>query len=366
VLKKNDVIGFYRFVVDSNNHPPVGCQDIPENSINWVIPDFGIGSGGHLNIFRFILQLERLGFKNRICIVGHHQHRTAEGARTLIREHFFPVEAEVVLGMEHLPPAWYTFATSWITAYHVRSLSNTVRKLYFVQDFEPYFYAHGSEYEFAEETYKFGFLGVTAGSWLSKKLSTEYGMTTIDVGFSFDKDLYKQSVRREPHIRRVFCYCRPPTVRRGFETAMLALDIVGRKLPDVKFIFAGWDMSGYEFPHEHLNAGILSLTELPDLYSQCDAALVLSFTNLSLLPLELMACGCVVVSNDGKNTEWLLNQGNSMLCRSTPENLANGLIELLETRDYRETLAKNAKEFARTTSWEVEARKLADFLVENR
>jgi len=253
-------------------------------------------------------------------------------------------------------------ATSWITAYALRGVSKTHKKIYFVQDFEPEFYARGSEYDFAEQTYKFGFIGVCAGNWLSTMLNTTYGMKTFSLGFSFDRELYHQTPRRDSGTRRVFCYCRPPTTRRGLETALLALDLVGQKLPDVEFIFAGWDMSNYHFPHAYFNAGVLPLTELPDLYSQCDVALVLSFTNLSLLPLELMSCGCVVVSNRGPNTEWLLNDDNSVLSKSDPYSMSTSIVKVLEDNEFRMTLAEKAKEFARSTDWDSEGRRLVETL----
>ena len=358
---KTDVIGFYDFVLTHDaGKLPVTSTVVKPMTVNWFIPDFGIGSGGHLNIFRFISMLEKRGYKNTICIVGTNKQESPEKARESICKNFFELEAEVVFDVENISPAYYSFATSWITAYALRGFGKTIHKLYFVQDFEPAFYSHGSEYDFAEETYKFGFHGICAGNWLSTKLSSEYGMKCEAVGFSFDRNLYQQTLRREPKKLRVFCYCRPPTVRRGWESAMLALSLVGQRLPDVEFIFAGWDMNNYYFPYPHLDAGVCSLKELPDLYSQCDAALVFSFTNLSLLPLELMACGCIVVSNRAPNTEWLLNDENSVMpSSSSPRSIADAIIDVLENTQKRTELSRAAKDFASLTSWEAEGEKMA-------
>ncbi|MGQ5711029.1 glycosyltransferase family 4 protein [Desulforudis sp. DRI-14] len=363
MLRKIDVIGFYDFVLTEDAgmlQPDSGT--VEHKTINWLIPDFGIGSGGHLNIFRYIFLLEKKGYKNTICLVGNHRHASQNQARVLIAKHFFPLQADIVFGVENLPAASFSFATSWITAYALKGFGATLHKLYFVQDFEPAFYAYGSEYDFAEETYKFGFRGVCAGDWLAKMLEANYGMQCHSLGFSFDRNLYRQTPRRDPNIRRVFCYCRPPTPRRGLETALLALNLVGQRLPDVEFIFAGWDMGDYYFPHKHLNAGVLSLEELPVLYSQCDVGLVISFTNLSLLPLELMACGCVVVSNRGPNTEWLLNDSNSVLVESSPRAIADAIVRVLEDTRLRVELADRAKSFAYSTSWETECDRLVKIL----
>lgn len=363
LFNKRDVIGFYDFI----SFQDVGLAEslnstASKNTINWLIPDFGIGSGGHLNIFRFIKMLERNGYKNNICLVGSHRHSTPEKAKMLINEHFFKMDAEVFFGIESLPEAEFSFATGWTTAYYLRAFKRTLHKLYFVQDFEPAFYAGGSEYAFAEQTYKFGFTGVCAGGWLATKLNQDYGMQTHAISFSYDRELYFPHPIAGDSKKKVFCYFRPPTIRRGLETALIALDRVATQNPGVEFIFAGWDMNDFKFDHPFQNAGLLSLEELPAIYSKCDLALVLSYTNLSLLPLEIMACGCVVVSNEGPNVEWLLNNDNAQLTSSDPVEMADKICELLHNPDKVAQLRKNGIEFAKGTSWDEEGHKLLNIL----
>lgn len=365
IFNKRDVIGFYDFLTFKD--AGVLQEIIPmdrKNVVNWLIPDFGIGSGGHLNIFRFISMLENLGYKNNICLVGDHRHSSESKAKDLINEHFFELKADIYFGIEDLPEAEFSFATGWTTAYFLRAFSKTYHKLYFVQDFEPSFYAGGSEYAFAEETYKFGFIGVCAGDWLANKLKNEYGMTTHSVSFSYDRDLYYPRNLQVTNKKKIFCYFRPPTIRRGLETALIALDLVAKEYPGVEFIFAGWDMNDFKFEHEFENAGLLSLEELPDIYSQCDIALVLSFTNLSLLPLEIMACGCVVVSNEGENVEWLLNDNNAKLSSPNPVIIAENIIQLLRDDGKLNELRSKGIDFANSTNWNDEGKKLASYLEE--
>lgn len=354
---KIDVIGFYDFVLSrpfrsARNDPP------ERNTVHWVIPDFGIGSGGHLNIFRFIYFLEQRGFKCSIAIVNGSQYETAAQARATIREHFFPLAAEVYIGREGWPPAWITVATEWRTAYAVRDYQSTMHRCYFVQDFETAFFSPGSEFVFAEQTYRMGFTGIVFGGWLYRLLTDKYGMDCIELGFSYDKSLYRRYPRREPGKKHVFFYARPPTVRRGLELGLLALREVHAAVPDAAFILAGWDMSGYELPFPFLNAGVVPISELADLYSQCDVALVLSFSNVSLLPVELMACGCVVVSNSGPNVQWLLNSSNSRVVAPTVEAVSGAIVDLLSDAGERRALAERAVGFASGTSWEAEGLKV--------
>lgn len=362
LLSKRRVIESYDFV----RSRPVGCAiragSVQPTTVNWVVPPWGFGSGGHLNIFRFVHYLEQEGFDCRIIVVGEPQPLSSEQARKQINDWFFPLKGQVCLGIDSAPPAHITIATSWTTAYYVRAFQSTVHRCYFVQDFEPYFYAAGAEYAWSEETYRFGFFGITAGTWLKEKLAAEYGMRTEAFSFSFDSHLYVRQKRREPEKRRVFFYARPPTERRAFQMGMLVLDEVTRRIPDVEVVFAGWDISDYYIPYKHMNCGVVGLEKLPDLYSQCDVALVLSFTNLSLLPLELMACGTPVVSNRAPCTEWLLNDNNARLAAPTVEALSEALCAVLEEPEEASRLRDGGFATTAATNWHMEACKVGNML----
>src|SRR5258708_20031427 len=78
IFAKSDVLAFYDFV----RLPPVvsglNPGEAANNTINWVVPPFGKGSGGHLNIFRFVSNLEKMGFKCRIILFGTPQPASPE------------------------------------------------------------------------------------------------------------------------------------------------------------------------------------------------------------------------------------------------------------------------------------------------
>jgi O-antigen biosynthesis protein len=85
-----------------------------------------------------------------------------------------------------------------------------------------------------------------------------------------------------------------------------------------------------------------------------------------LLPLELMACGCPVVSNRGPNTEWLLNDANAMLVDATPAALADGILRVLQDDELHRRLSVSGKEFAQASNWKTEAEKVIGALEELR
>jgi len=71
-----------------------------------------------------------------------------------------------------------------------------------------------------------------------------------------------------------------------------------------------------------------------------------------------MACGCPVVSNKGKNVEWLLSDSNSILAEPTVENLSQAILNLLNDDEKRNKLIEDGIKYSEATSWEVEAGKM--------
>ena len=361
-----DIQAFYDFIMDDDRIEFAGGeQELLEKEehllLNWVIPEMGIGSGGHMNIFRFVQGLQRMGVKNRVYVFRASALDSDEKLREFLQCHYDldTDQIEVYHTTEYMKPAHAVIATAWQTAYFVRNFHKTGSGFYFVQDFEPYFYAVGSEYTFAENTYKFGLRGLTAGDWLKEKLRAEYGMTAESFGFSYDKSLYHAGTKRD-EVKRLFFYARPVTPRRAFELGLLALAEVARQIPEVEVIFAGWDVSGYHIPFTHLNAGSVRLEELTDLYAQCDMCLVLSNTNLSLLPLEVMASNSVAVCTKGANSTWLVNETNCIMVDFDPASIAQTLIYFLEHRNELKRIRDNGRTFAQGTSWEKEVQKVYD------
>lgn len=71
--------------------------------------------------------------------------------------------------------------------------------------------------------------------------------------------------------------------------------------------------------------GTVTPAQLNDLYNQCAAGLALSFTNVSLVPEEMLAAGCVPVVNDAADTRLVLDNPYTAWARPTPVSLAEAL-----------------------------------------
>jgi glycosyltransferase involved in cell wall biosynthesis len=323
-------------------------------TIHWVVPPAGIGSGGHLNIFRFVRHLESKGHTCRVFYYDPNNSHTQEEADVVIK-HFPAMKASVVVSLDGVEDCDAVFATSWQTAYPVFNLKTRARKFYFVQDFEPYFYPTSSESVLAENTYRFGLHGITAGRWLTEKLGADYGMKCdyYDFGSDYSRYHFTNTEKR----KGVFFYARPVTPRRGFELGVLALELFHKKHPEYEIHLAGWDIGEYKLGFPFVNHGIMKLSELDGLYNECAAALVISLTNMSLLPLELLAAGCVPVVNDGPNNRLVSDNPAIAYAPMSPRAMADALCEIVEREDQVE-YARKASAGVQGLSWEVSGDKL--------
>lgn len=321
--------------------------------INWLIsPVGGKGSGGLTNIFRTIFQLETWGHQHRVYVLGR-TGNSAEVETELARKYYFPIRSRLEIFSGKTADSDALIATDWSSAYTARGLANTARKFYFVQDLEYLFHPEGSFSEFAKETYRWGFHGITLGNWIAQVLHSQFGMECGPFGFSYDREIYStHGDRRFPDgKRRVLFYARPATERRGFELGLLALSLVARQMPDVEFVLVGYSPTSMRLPFPAYVPGILAPLDLAALYRSCTVALVLSHTNVSLLPLELMACGCPVVSNTGPNVEWLLKEETTQLAAPTPWALADAILLMLQDENLRARKVEAGLSFAKRTDW---------------
>jgi glycosyltransferase involved in cell wall biosynthesis len=319
----------------------------PPFTLNWVIPPMGPVSGGHADIFRAICYLEKQGHTCRIYFYDAlKQHRLADIKKNL--NSYAPIKSELFYNAKEMAAADAIIATNWFSAYPVYNYKGSAKKFYFVQDFEPFFEPVGSYSTFAANTYKFGFHGITLGEWLSKKLSKEYGMKCDFIQMGTDVSEYKFTNTEKR--KKILYYARPVTPRRGFELGSLALSIFNKKHPEYEIHCLGWDLSRYDLPFPFVNRGILNAKELNELYNECAAGLVLSFTNMSLLPLELMASGCIPVLNDAEHTRMVPFADQLAYSDPSPNALAKALSDVV-TDSKLPKRAQAASEYAQKFQW---------------
>jgi glycosyltransferase involved in cell wall biosynthesis len=348
--------------------PPSPRTVDPEHLvINWVILPFGRGAGGHMTIFRTIHFLERLGHRCRVYITdGQGMPPEPMRLQAMVHEWFLPIQAPVRhLGDdEELEPADIVMATAWPTAYRVQASASAPVKAYFIQDYEPAFFAAGAEWQLAENTYRFGFFGLTAGPWLEELMRSKYGMHARSFQLAVDHDVYYPDPALRGGQRKVFAYMRPHTPRRGFELVALALKLVKDRFPEVEIHLAGAELPPNSLPFKFVGHGVLDFNGLRRVFSSSDVAICLSFTNYSLLPQELAACGCPVVDIDVESTRAAYPEGAVVLAPPTVEGVAQEVCRLLEDEPLRQRQIAAGFQYVRALSWEQAAVQAAEALRE--
>lgn len=342
---------------------PVPLEKNTKMVINWIVPNFLPGSGGHMTIFRMIHFLEKFGHTNKIYLFDGGttgiSYLDAKVAKKCIETHFISLRANVYIGENNIEESDVLCATSWQTAYILYKHHKTKQKFYFVQDYEPDFYPMSSERIFTEQTYKMGFKCITAGPWLFKKMSEVYGNKADFFWLAYDKKIYgpRTDIRRADD--EIIFYGRYVTPRRGFELGIAALDIVKKKRPNVKIGIFGWELDKRRLPFAYKNYGVLTHKELAKLYARSTIGLVFSMTNYSLIPQEMMACGLPLVEYKGSNTNEILKDNETiLLAEPNPYYVAEKILELIDNPEKRTNLTHNAQAWVSQFDWEKSARKV--------
>lgn len=361
-VAKIDVLEAYSFVhkdFDINYVKKKGKKKL----INWYLNDMGASGGGDINIFRFINKFAKYGYRNNVYITYGSRFETDEDLTKFVIDNFGQVSAAFHISTGVIEESEYSFATEWRTAYFLNQIKKTKHKLYFVQDFEPYFFARGSEYYFAENTYKMGFTAITAGHWLKEKLEKDYSMKTKAYRFASNREVFFNIEGIECKKNKIFFYARPATTRRCFETGLIAMKVLTEMRPEVEVVLAGWDLSSWKIDFPHTDLGIMPLDKLNDELNTCNLGLILSATNVSLMPADLMLTGCIPVVNRGSNNSWLVKDGvNSLVVDNDPIRIAKDISELLDNDKLQEKLREGGKNYISMIKMDEEFQSVLQFI----
>lgn len=311
---------------------------------NWYIPPFeNAFYGGIMTILRFAEYLHRTQrIRQRFLVCGHCDREKI--GRQIVQAFPGLADSEVLLldsqdAIARIPPADYSVATLWTTAYVLLTVRNTALKFYFIQDWEPLFYPAGSTYAQAQLTYDFGFYGIANTRTLRLDYEREHNGRATHFAPQVDPAVFHGTPLRDVGgPKRLFFYGRPGHPRNGFELAVAAIRQVKERLGDrVQILCAGapWDPRRYGLDGMVESLGVLKYHETADLYRSCHIGFSMMMTrHPSYLPFEFMACGGLFVSNDNRANHWLLADGkNCLLAPASAPAIAERLVHAVEEYD---------------------------------
>jgi glycosyltransferase involved in cell wall biosynthesis len=357
----------------SRRYAAVAVEANPQDTpliLSWIITEPPPGSGGHTDIFRMINLLADFGHQINAYIVPR-RRLTAKGdleIRDYIRRHFVDLEGSVFKWTGGpMVESDAVLLTHWTTAYKIRDIPTAAKVFYFVQDWEPFFNPMGVHYLRAEQTYKMGFSCITLGQWLTDHLRALYDADADYFDLAVDHSIYYPRPVEKPERPRVCFYARPSTPRRLFPMGIEALTLVNQRRPDVEIVLYGSSESDLRrqgrIPFPYTNLGILKENELAELFSSADVGVVLSSTNCSLVPPEMMACKCAVVDLNRETVRGVLeNEVNALLAEPTPEAIADAVVRLLGDEVLRQRLIDTAYQQVKQRSWAKSARRVEEIL----
>jgi glycosyltransferase involved in cell wall biosynthesis len=322
-----------------------------------VIPPFSRGSGGHNSILQIMWRLEQAGHTVSYWIEDAHGLMggvRAARIRRDMQEWFAPVAGPVFKGFDDWYGADVAVATGWQTAHSVMLLAGCRARAYLVHDHESEFYPTSVESLWAEATYGLGMHAICGSPWLADIVSSRYGGTTSLFQFGVDHDVYSpRPVARASDV--VAFYGRAVTARRAVPLALMALQELVAARPGLRVLSFGSDVPlKAPFPHEHL--GVLSHDGLASLFSGATVGVVLSMTNYSLIPQEMMACGLPCVDLAGVSAEGVFGvDGPVALSEPDPVALASVISRLLDSSEERAARSAAGLSFVRGRTWDISA-----------
>ena len=301
----------------------------------WVLPSLIEGSGGHRTILQNVQYLIRKGYECDVYVEDKGEVKNSEELRRQAETLFGKHDCRFILGYDIQGEYDIIFATAWFTAKVVRDCNSKAVKAYFIQDFEALFNPMGDGYILACNSYGYGLKPVTIGRWLSHKMQTEYRTPSRYFDFCADRRIYRPLPEAKKEHAICFVY-QPDKPRRCSVLGIEALGIVKFLRPDVKIYLYGSNIKGNVW-FEHENLGIIPLEKCNALYNKCEVGLCISSSNPSRIPFEMMAAGLPVVDLYMENNFYDMPNEGVRLAHTTPESIAQALIEIL---DHPETAAE--------------------------
>lgn len=328
---------------------PSGELELAHLNIAFIVPKPIKGSGGHRNFYRAIKYLHEFGHDMTVYYTQTSEH--ADVVKQKVSDWFYD--------MTDIPYICYDgtlgyhdvcVATWWETVYLVKKNIEKVKfPFYYVQDFEPAFYPVCSNYILAENSYKQGFSHICSGKWCRDFLQEKYHAEAEYFQFPVDTSIYHTGVKRTKKELNIIFFAKPDLDRRCFELGILALQQVKELVPEVEiFLFGSNYVNAKDVPFEAERLGLLpTLEDLASLYRNADLGIVFSTTNPSLVPYEMLSCGCAVadLDLDGALSKYGDMEDNVFLCSPEPDIMARQIRDILADKAEMHRRAEHGRQW---------------------
>lgn len=329
------------------------CED--ENNKNkkgivaWLVPGLLKGSGGHRTIFQNINTLIKEGYKCDVYIEADSSILPTT-LKNQVNSFYGNCDADMFAGWETTKEYDVVVATSFNTVPSVMK-TNCQKKLYFVQDYEPWFFSMGDYYIEAENSYKNDINVISIGKWLSAKMRSEFNLNAAYFNFCADLTVYKKlkDVKKEHAICLIF---QPAKPRRCDRLALKALQIVKEIDPTLKIYLYGSQQTTIK-NLDCTQLGIIPIEQCNELYNKCEVGICMSASNPSRIPFEMMSAGLPVVELYRENNLYDFPNDGCLLAEPTAEAVANAILTILRDKKLQEKMSKAGQKYMKDYPLEI-------------
>ncbi|MFC1856751.1 glycosyltransferase family 4 protein [Thermodesulfobacteriota bacterium] len=262
-------------------------------------------------------------------------------------------------------------ATHWLTAYYLLAYQRQFDyKMYFVQDFEPYFYPMGDLYLLAQNTYKLGLHMVSLGPWNKTKIEetiSEGRTDVVDFPVAIDQyEIHDRKISVDNEIR-LAVYVKSKSKRAPtliFEQLKYLngkLSALGYRL---KIYVFGMETHMIERLPMGIKLGRLSHQRLMQVYKTCHFGLVASLTNISLVNYEMIASGLPVIDYCEGSAPSFFKKDEMIFIESSISSLYEKVVYYVKNQGELNEMLKRAQKkiLKNQLDWEKTARSFADLL----
>lgn len=364
--KQNLYKNYINSILDVVDFTPI-VNEIPDKvkTITFVIPGMPAYSGGHTSILRLGSELSKNGY------IVNYVSFTPQSIEDMKKNAVINLEnykGEFIEYTGNDMKSDVVIATSWDSVYFARKMNGY--KMYFVQDYEPYFHLYGECYLMAKKTYELGFHIVSLGQWNKYMIETECDTNSIvdyitfpyeggeyyDKGRDFDgyKDkrefnmavYIKDTGKRAPYLIQYLL----KRLKEDFEKEDLKLNI-------------NYFGESTDFKCDAgENLGKMGKKELLELYSSSDFGMVGSLTNISLVPYEMLATGLPIIEFKEGTFNYFFPDDSAIVTSFDYNELYSKVKAAIENPNILKEINKTAKDYLSTLSWSETGNQFNDIL----
>ena len=304
-------------------------------SITFVIPGMPAFSGGHTSILRLGTELSKRGYdvgyvsfapQNIEDMKKNAEINLTNYKGNILGDDVTKVKSDIVI------------ATSWESVYYSRKISGY--KMYFIQDYEPYFNLYGewNKHMIEKECNPNSQLEYITFPYEGKEyFAQERNFDSYKDKKEFNFAVYIKDVgKRAPYLIQYLL----TKLKNDFSKEGITLNIkyYGE---DKNFKCEGGE-----------NIGKLNKNELLNLYNTSDFGLVASLTNISLVPYEMLATGLPVIEFKEGTFEYFFPDNTAIVTTFDYNDFYNQIKENINNPNKLKEMNKNSMEYLSGLSWE--------------